>query len=115
MEKEKEFIETILLDAEKESENITKQAKEEALNITKQKEEEEKEFFKTEKKKITNEFSKLLENEKDVALLEQNKEVLKAKNEILSSIVELALQKLKKLPVKDEENFVKNVLSISCK
>ena len=111
MEKEQKFVETILKDAEIECESIKQKAQKDALSASKEKEKEEKEFFKAEKKKVENEFLRLLENEKDLASLEQNKEILNAKNEMLLEVFNLSLQKLKKLPAKEEEAFVKNVLT----
>ncbi|MBR1925850.1 MAG: V-type ATP synthase subunit E [Clostridia bacterium] len=111
MERETKFVQKIIVDANKQKESIKKEAQQKAKNILKEKEHQEKEFFNSEKKLLKNELENLLKNEKDISFLEQNQVVLSAKQQILLSVFDLALEKLKKLPAKDEILFVENILT----
>jgi len=111
MERETNFVQKIIVDANKQKENIKKEAQQEAQKIVKEKENQEKEFFNAEKKLLKNELENLLKNEKDISFIEQNQVVLGAKQQMLADVFDLALEKLKKLPAKDEALFVQNILT----
>ena len=110
MEKEKNFVQKIIVDATKQQEGIKQKAELEAFNIVAEKEKEEKEFFNAEKNALKQEFENLLNNEKDISFLQQNQQILLAKQNMIVDVFDLVLQKLKKLTAKEELSFVENVL-----
>lgn len=111
MEKEKKFVAKIITDAQAKKEQIKDKAKQDANMLVAEEEKKEKEFFNSEKKIIKAEFSKMLENEQNTSFIEQSKLVLTAKQQILSDIFDLALQKMKKLTARNYQTFLQKVLS----
>ena len=111
MSKEKAFIEKILLDAKEQTEEIKLNAKNQAKENTKLKKAQEKQFFKAEKNSIEEELEKQLENAQSSSYIEQSKDILSAKQQILKEIFDAVLQKLKKLPAKTYQEFLQGVLT----
>lgn len=110
MEKEKKFVSKIIADAKEQKLKLENDAKLEVQNLIKEQEKQEREFFNNERKAIKDEYKKILENEKDASFLEQTKLELGAKQQILKDVFNLALQKMKKIPAKDYQKFLKKVL-----
>ena len=111
MEREQNFIEKILKDAQARKEEIKKEALLKAQESQKEQEKKEKEFINAEKKLMEAEAKRELENEKNNSMLEQNKQILSAKKQILDEIFELVLQKMKKISAKDYQLFLTNILT----
>ena len=113
MEREKKFVEKIIIDARNKKEQLKNEAKNNAEILLSGEEQKEKEFFSFEKKTIKEEFDKMIENEKNASFIEQTKLLLGAKQQILCDVFNLALQKMKKLSARDYQTFLRQVLTQS--
>ena len=110
MDRDKKLIAKILADAELKKQYILQDAKDKASAYLKEKEDAEKEFLHKEINAIKESFNKQLEKEKDITYVERSKEILKAKQNILLDIFDLALKKLQNLPDKEYKQFLQKVL-----